>query len=166
MNNLDKKRFMELMAMLEENFSEDKPISKQRVAIYFEHLKPYDIFDVEKAFHKTIGTRVYPSFPKVAEIIQAIENTEDMEIKAMEAWNKANKELPMMCLVERGGDDVSFNPLSEAIILAFGSWENFSATDPNDDRYERKRFIDSYKITAKKEHKERLLDAKKTRQLT
>ena len=165
MTNTDKKKFAELMATMQEVFTPEKPISTAKMEIYFKILEPYNIEDITSAFVRVIHTKEYPTFPLPADIIKALTEPEDLDAKAEEAWILANKHLSLMCINERCGEDVSGHPLTETVKKAFGGWEKLGFCNPYDDVTDRKRFIEAYKNTAKKETERRLLDGKKPRQL-
>jgi len=166
MTNKDTQKFRELMATLQEVFTPEKPISKAKMEIYFQTLEGYQIEDISTAVSKVVRTKEYPTFPLPVDIIKAMTEPEDIEGKALEAWNQANKALSYMCINERCGDDVSRHPLTEAVVSAFGSWEKMAFLDPFNDRFDRQRFIDCFKSTEKKEIERKLLDGNKPRQLT
>ena len=157
MTNSDEQKFRELMAMMQEVFSPDKPISTQRVEIYFQHLKPYRIEDIDRACHKLIDTNEYPTFPMVAKIISAMTEPEAIDEDARLAWQQALNDLPIMCMSERCNSDCSEHPLTSAVEIAFGGWEKFSMTDSFNEIADRRHFIDCYKLTARKKREDKLL---------
>lgn len=82
MKKEDKVRFAKVIAVLEEVY--EKEISRDLSAIYFQILQDFDISQIERAAKEIIQTRVYPSFPKPAEIIERIEGKK--VDKAVLAW--------------------------------------------------------------------------------
>jgi hypothetical protein len=79
-------------------------------------------------------------------------------MEALEAWNEAER---IAFLGERDSD----NPvLNKVITIAFGSWERFGQTDPNND-WDKKHFIDCYKAITKDERLQQLKEPKKVKEL-
>lgn len=66
MNGSDKKQFSAIMAGIGEAF--DKPVSKTRMALYFDALSDFSINQVEQAARRAI--RELKFFPKAAELAE------------------------------------------------------------------------------------------------
>ncbi|MEW6481881.1 MAG: DUF6475 domain-containing protein [bacterium] len=84
MTKKDLKRFIELMGILAEAFSQE--VSKEKIQIYFVALQDLSIDDIEQAVWRLVNTRTTATFPKVAEIRQAVKGKE--EEKSLQAWTK------------------------------------------------------------------------------
>lgn len=148
MTNNDKPAFAQVMALLQEVFVPDKPISKEKVRLYFEILLPHEIGDVCRAAEKIIKTKRYATFPLPAEFREALgEGTDEgkLEIRALAAWEYA-------CARYDGRQGGVDDPLlDEAIRIAFGGWARFGQTDPDREAIDRKHFLDCFKALAERE---------------
>ena len=150
MNKNDYLDFSKLMALMQEIFIPDKPISKTRVSVYFDLLKDLDIKDISIAVEGIIREKKYPVFPLVGEIREMVSGkTEDnIELEAQEAWGK------LLTICDRMGFDepVINDPiLSRAIRTAFGSVKKFGELPPEMEASDRKHFISCYRRIASKE---------------
>lgn len=88
----DMKRFCFLMAALGEAFSQEA--SPQKVEIYYQALSDLDIVTIEKSVWQVINTRATASFPKVAEIREALRvDAEDTAILALDKFERAVREI-------------------------------------------------------------------------
>lgn len=153
MTNDDKPAFARMMALLQEVFVPDKPISKEKVRLYFELLAPYLIEDVCKAAEKIIRTKRYSTFPLPAEFMEALgEGTAEgkVELRALSAWEYACARFDG----RQGGVDDPL--LDEAIRITFGGWERFGQTDPDREALDRKHFLECFKALAEKEVKDEI----------
>lgn len=148
MTNDDKPAFARMMALLQEVFVPDKPISKEKVRLYFELLSSHAIDDVCKAAEKIIKTKRYATFPLPAEFSEALgEGTDEgkLEIRALAAWECACSRFDFR---QCGADDPLLN---EAIRITFGGWERFGQTNPDREAIDRKHFLECFKALAEKE---------------
>lgn len=138
----DAYRFATLMAVLGTAFGEGG-MPKARAEIYHEHLGDIPLNDLERAVATIIKTRKYSSIPTIAEIREAALGRDDeIETGALEAWGKA------CYAVERGF--YSNDPLiTEAVRVAFGGWEKFGQTDPENGVADRAHFIRVFKGLAR-----------------
>ena len=135
MRQEDLKEFSVMMATLEEMFS-DVPISKEKVALYFNLLKDLKIEQIRGGILKVLMTRRYHNLPKVAEIRDAALGA--IEDKAILAWNEVMSR-------SWGATDPKFEDpiVKEVIDKAFGGWTAFlSENHPGD----RKHFLECYRI--------------------
>jgi len=71
MTEKDKKRFVEIMYGLADNYSAE--ISKPGLKFRFDVLKKYPIEEIEKAAHKIVETWQYTKMPPIAEFVNKIE---------------------------------------------------------------------------------------------
>lgn len=157
MNPEDFKSFGVFMSVLQETFSPDKPISKERTKIYFETLKDIPIENIELGIKELMRKKKWSIFPLPVEIREAagfIEEDE-LELSALSAFREA-------CgLVHNFALEKKLHPkdpyVNEAIYLCFGGWENFTRTDPKNDPFDRKHFVEVYKRLLASDKKDKLL---------
>lgn len=149
MDQADLKRFGVLLSVLQETFSSDKPFSKERTKIYFEILKDIPIENMELAVKELMKRKRYPVFPLPSEIRKAagFDEEEDIELKALEAFRGAcdfaytyGQEKAMTGKREQYEDPI----VEETIRLCFGGWEYFQDTDPKNETWDKKNFVDIY----------------------
>lgn len=160
MDKSDIKRFGILMSILQETFSPDKPISKERTKIYFEIFSDIPIENMELGIKDLMKTKVYPVFPLPSEIRKAtgFDEEEDIDVKALKAWREACGFV--YSYGQSSPKSEHENPLiEEAVRLCFGSWEYFKETDPKNENWDRKNFVEAYKKLFQAKKKEKLLSA-------
>jgi len=162
MDQADLKRFGVLLSILQETFSPDKPFSKQRTKIYFEILKDIPIENMELAVKELMKRKRYPVFPLPSEIRKAagFDEEEDIELKALEAFQDAcgfaysyGQERAMTGKGEQHEDPI----VEETIRLCFGGWEYFQDTDPKNETWDKKNFIEIYKKLFQVKQRDKLL---------
>lgn len=144
MKTEDLKKFGVFLSVLQETFSPDKPISKERTKIYFEILKDIPIENIELGIKNLMKKKKYPIFPLPREIREAAGFVEDddLEIRALEAFREA---CDLVRTYEPGRTLEPKDPfVEEAIYLCFGGWENFQDTDPKNENWDRKHFVEIY----------------------
>jgi len=157
MKQEDLKRFGVLMSVLQETFSPEKPISKERTKIYFEILKDIPIENIELGIQKLMKKKRYPIFPLPVEIREAAGFVEedDLELNALEAFREA---CALIYSYQPGMKLISENPhIDRTIYLCFGGWESFAETDPKNEAWDRKHFVEIYKKILLVDQKEKLL---------
>lgn len=143
MQNKDKKEFATKMALIAEVFDDAKPPTKLKIDIYFKALEKYPIEAISSAVSSIIQNRVFPSFPKPAEIIQEIEGKR--ENRATEAW------MMVIGTVRRIGNyqSVAFaDPVIHSVIVQMGGWPQFCAMLVDDERWKQKEFERLYNVIA------------------
>lgn len=148
--------FGKIMVLLSEAFG--KSPSRNMAELYFRYLEDLSIKEVRIAADKLIKEQVISVFPTVASIRKAIgkDEEEETEMEALKAWNTA-------CEFVRRYDpnyptEHVDQHLNQIINVAFGGWYKFSETDPDSEAFDRKHFIETYKMLDKRE--ELLLDEK------
>jgi len=158
MNPDDFKRFGVFMSILQETFSPDKPISKERTKIYFEILSDIPIENIELGMKGLMKKKKYPIFPLPREIREAagfVEN-DDLELKALGAFQDACGFVYTYSQSEAKKEHE--DPIiEEAIRLCFGGWKSFQETDPKDENWDRKNFIEIYKKLFQVDKRDKLL---------
>lgn len=135
---MQRETFLKSINILESAFGEK--IDKKRIEIYGERLKNYSDEDMKRAVGRCIDELKF--FPKLAEIIEAIEgNTED---EAELAW------ISLLEKIENEGhyQSVSFPnyPAIGAIIEAFGGWLKICDMKYEEEKWVKKEFIKLYPI--------------------
>ncbi len=158
MNPDDFDKFGVLLSILQETFSPDKPISKERTKIYFEIFSDIPIENMELGIKELMNTKIYPNFPLPSEIRKAagFDREDDLEVKALEAFREACDFV--YTYGQSSSESQHENALTEeAVRLCFGGWENFKETDPKNENWDRKNFVDVYKRLFQSRKREKLL---------
>jgi len=88
MKSEDAKKFKELLVQMSEVFDDGKKISELKTVIYFDILANYKIEKIELAVKTLFKSRIYPGFPKPAEIIQLLDGTNNDIYKQQLAENE------------------------------------------------------------------------------
>ena len=147
MNNTpatDRRAFATLIAVLGTAFG-DHGMPKERAEIYYEYLRDIPLEMLKRAVESILRSRKYSSIPTIAEIREAaLGRDEDIEAAALAAWGQASR------AVERGlylRDDAT---IDEAVRVAFGGWEKFGETDPDNGMADRAHFVRVFKGLARK----------------
>lgn len=141
----DLKKFGVFMSVLQETFSPDKPISDKKTEIYFEILSDIPIENIELGIKDLMKTKKYPIFPLPKEIREAsgYMESDDLELKALEAFRDACDFAYKYGQLET--KEIHENPLvEETIRLCFGGWVYFQDTDPKNETWDRKNFVEVY----------------------
>lgn len=158
MEHKDLKKFGTFMSLLQETFSQDKPISDKKTEIYFEILSDIPIENMELGFKDLMNKKKYPIFPLPSEIRKAagFDEEEDIDIKALEAFREA---CDLVYPARQPGYKIEpEDPLiEETIRLCFGGWEYFADTDPKNETWDRKQFLEIYKKLFQTEQREKML---------
>jgi len=157
MNPNDFKRFGVFMSILQETFSPDKPISKQRTKIYFETLSDIPIENIELGVKELRNKKTFPIFPVPAEIRKAAGFADEdiLDLRALEAFRETERFLPHHALGEKL--PISDPYLEKAVVLCFGSWEALRNTDPGNETWDRKYFVEVYKKLIQADKRDKLL---------
>ena len=130
------KQFIGLMKGLAEVFDSGNTISVLRVEIYWRALESYTLEQVNRAISELIKTRVFPSLPKPAEIIAAIEG--NVEDRALTSW------LEVLNAVKHIGtyQSVKFsNPVIHSVIEGMDGWLALGNTPNKELKWKQKEFI-------------------------
>lgn len=141
MQNKDKKEFATKMALIAEVFDDGKPPTKLKLDIYFKALEKYPIESISSAVSNIINNRVFPSFPKPAEIIQEIEGKR--ENRSTEAW------MMVISAVRRIGNyqSVAFaDPVIHSVITQMGGWPQLCTMQTDEEKWKQKEFERLYNI--------------------
>ncbi|GAH37222.1 unnamed protein product [marine sediment metagenome] len=157
MNPEDFKSFGVFMSVLQETFSPDKPISKERTKIYFESLKDIPIANIELGIKELMRKKRYSIFPLPVEIREAAGFVEedDLELSALSAFREACDLVHYFALEKELHPKDPY--VNEAIYLCFGGWENFTRTDSKNDAWDKKHFVEVYKRLLASDKREKLL---------
>ena len=135
---MDKKTFSETIKILEASYSEK--ISEGTSKIYWDMLKGYDNEIIKGAVIECVKRLKY--FPKISEILEIIEGTEEDEA-----------ELAWLCLIEKieskgHYQSVSFfgYPAIGAVVEAMGGWIRMCDMKIDEEKWIHKDFIKRYPI--------------------
>ena len=154
----DFEAFGVFMSILQDIFSPDKPVSKERTKIYFEILSDIPIENIELGVKALMKKKRYPVFPLPREIREAAGFVEedDLELKALTAFRKA---CDFVYSYDQSGLETEHEDafINETIYLCFGGWENFKDTDPKNEAWDRKHFVEVYKKLFQVEQRDKLL---------
>lgn len=142
MTDIDKREFAAKMAILSEVFDDAREISKLKMEVYFRALEKYEIDQISKAISAMITERIYPSFPKPAEIVREIEGKK--EDKGALAW------IQVLGALRHCGvwDSAKFSdPVIHSVIQAMGGWIELGETLTVDqEKWKGKEFERLYAI--------------------
>ncbi|MDA8161904.1 MAG: DUF6475 domain-containing protein [Desulfobacteraceae bacterium] len=137
--NLEKdEKFLFCMAVLGEAFTQE--VSDMKIKVYAMGLEDIPVADIERACKQIIQSRGTATFPKVAEIRQAIQgNPEDRAHVALAKLEDA--------LEHWRGDSVVFDdPVIHMAVKMMGGWMEISdIIDRGDWRFRRGDFVRLYK---------------------
>jgi hypothetical protein len=135
---MEKEIFLKSLNSLESSFGEK--ISGDRAKIYWDILKGYSDIDIKKAVVKSV--RELKFFPKVSEIIEAIEGSQEDEAEV--AW------LSLLKKMENRGhyQSVSFSeyPAIGAVVEALGGWLKICEMKYDEEKWVKEEFIKLYPI--------------------
>lgn len=140
MNHNDLKRFSILIAVLQETFIPNKPLSKERIQIYFDFLSDLSITQIEGAVSYIIKNKIIPTFPTIGEIRTATLGS--MEHKAVKAWGELLKNTYNI------NKEFKDSLVPKVAKIAFGRLENFYEGDPRNEMADRAHFIKTYQLIA------------------
>ncbi len=162
MDKSDLKQFGVFMSILQETFSPDKPISKERTKIYFDILSDIPIESIELSVKQLMKTKKYPIFPLPKEIREAAGFFEDsnLELKSLEAFRLACDfayTFGQSKLLDKHEDPL----IEETIRLCFGGWRPFQNTDPQNENWDRKNFVEIYTKLSLLNQRDKLLSEAK-----
>jgi hypothetical protein len=153
----DKKRFALLMALLQTIWSKES-LTMEKVELYFDVLKDIPIETINQAINGMIKTRVRDNFPLPAEIRIACVGNREFEEKALalKLWNVAAESFYGDGTTKMTNDEREL--LHKTIKLAFGNWERFGMTSRGDEEWDRKHFLECFKIIRQQEINEKLIE--------
>jgi len=144
--------FAKIMAVLAEVYDGGTPPSKLKIEIYSKALANVPIEKIKSAVEKMIQTRVYPSFPKPAEIIQEIQGT--TEDRATTAW------IEFVNTIRRVGtyESVQFDdPVIHSVCQFLGGWPEAGNWPESELKWKQKEFERLYSIMTNKDQHPRYL---------
>lgn len=141
----DYQKFAMIMATLAEVFDDGKAVSKIKAEIYFKALESHTIEHISKAVTRLIKTRVFPSFPKPAELLQEIEGRN--ENRATDAWIK------VINAVRRIGnyESVRFSdPVIHSVIQSLGGWPQLCMMEIKAETWKQREFEKLYAVISER----------------
>lgn len=144
MQQQDHRAFAECMALLQETFTPEKPISKKKMEIYFQIFEDMTIEEFQKACMRVCRSKSISTFPLPAEIREASEG--DMVSKAQLALAKLEKAVDTL----GANYSVEFNdPVIHAVVVRLGGWEWITTQQRDEWKWIRKDFERLYGIYSK-----------------
>ena len=157
MNIEDKKKFALLIALLQTVWSKE-PLRVEKVELYFDVLKDIPIETINQAINGMIKTRTRDNFPLPAEIRIACIGTKDFEEKtlALKLWYIAGESFYGEGSTKMTDDEQEL--LNKTIKLAFGGWKKFGMTSTGDEEWDRKHFLECFKIIRQQETQQKLIE--------
>lgn len=139
------KKFAFLMLALAEVFDSGNVPSPAKTEIYFKALVDYSIDSIARAVDEIIKTRIFATFPKPAEIIQAIEG--DGNEKTILAWGKLDRAVRQIGSYQ----SVQFDdPVIHSVVKFLGGWEKICQVTEDEWKWKQKEFERLYLIMAKR----------------
>jgi hypothetical protein len=137
----DKKLFQQYMTGMGELF--DKKISDALKDIYWTSLEPFTDEECKKAFDQVITSCKW--FPKPAELLERLKGTE--QDKATLAWIEVYEAIKEV----GSGQSIRFpDPVIHSVVEAMGGWVRLAFQEEKDSKWNRKEFIDLYRVLSKK----------------
>ena len=144
---LNKERFAEIMSGLAEMYKQT--LSEFMLDMYYDLLQNYDYPQVERAIKKVMANYKYSTMPKPADILEYLEGTRDD--KALIAWLQAKE------AVSKGGYYASIifkDPIIAHVLNELGGWQEFCCAEISELPFIEKRFMEMYRVFAKREVKD------------
>jgi hypothetical protein len=133
-------------------------VSREKIKIYAEALADVPLDALLAGGKKIIKTRIFQSFPTPGEFREAALGSvrDDIAERGLLAWDTANRSV-ITGAINAEPDEA--DRIERAINLAFGGRSQFGMTDPDADAFDRKHFLECYRIVAEKEERsENLLE--------
>lgn len=149
MKDTDFSRFNKTMRALQEAYTPEKPVSKEKGLMYFNLFKSWDwtVDQFEQACFNLFQTKTISTFPVPAEIREAL-----VLNNSLEAWLYARK------MVSRYGHNYSLifeDKVIHSVIEAMGTWPDFTWIVESQLTWKQKEFEKLYNsMMSKKEHPE------------
>lgn len=137
MTDTDRDKFTSKMAMLQEVFCADKPISETKIEIYYRYFNAWNIEDFVLACNAVMSTKKISTFPLPAEIEAAAGHHD----KPLHAWLAVKDAMGLhgaQCSIIF--PDRKIRP----VITAMGGWEKICHTPA--DNWMQKEFERLYKL--------------------
>jgi len=134
MTNSDEERFAKLMLEMAEAVSQE--VSPFKIEIYFKHLVDLRYEDIERAFNAVIRTRTTASFPKIAEILEAVNGK--VEDRAEIAFQSVLHSKNFYASVEFEDGTIG------KVIDAMGGYQAICDWQEDEIKWHRKEFVKLY----------------------
>ena len=140
------KDFAKAMAGLQEVFTPEKPLSKEKVEIYYQIFKKWTIEEFNNACFSLLKTKKISTFPLPAEIEEAKQGVLDDNTKAVLAYDKFTRGKARTGIYE----SVVFDDKNiHAVVQSMGGWHDVCLITEDEWRFKRKEFLDLYKALSK-----------------
>jgi len=139
------KDFAKAMAGLQEVFTPEKPLSKEKVEIYYQIFKKWTIEEFNNACFSLLKTKKISTFPLPAEIEEAKQGVLDDNTKAVLAYDKFTRGKARTGIYE----SVVFDDKNiHAVVQSMGGWHDVCLITEDEWRFYRplgvgKRFYSS-----------------------
>lgn len=137
-------RFAACMKTLQETFTPDKPITKEKTGLYFKLFSDFSIESFESACFSVLNSKTISIFPTPGEIRAA--GSDDMKAKIEMALSKVEK------AVDRHGPNCTLifdDPVIHVVVSRMGGWEWICTRNVEEWKWIRKDFRELYGIYAK-----------------
>ena len=150
---MENKTFAGIMAALALAF-DGGTLTKEKVQLYEENLKDIRLDVLAGAARKIIRTRKFSTLPTIGEIREEALGSvkDDITERGLRAWDLAGRSIITGFISV--GDPDEFGRIERAVVLAFGSRERFGMTDPDADAFDRRHFLECYRIVSEKEERQ------------
>ena len=139
MKKKDEKRFAQLMAVLGEVFDSGNQTSAMKVEIYFQALTRFTIEELETAVKSVLQNRKTATFPKPAEVAEAILGSKTEN--AVQAWALVDDTM------RKHGNYVSVDfgdRHTHRCIELMGGWDYLGTLTEEEWKWKRKEFESLY----------------------
>lgn len=139
MQKSDRKKFIEIMAGMQESFTPDKAVKPEKVEIYWEMFKDWRLDAFRNACMHVVRTKTINTFPLVAEIINARHGGS----VALMAWVQSRAAVGKYGCYQ----SVQFpDRVIHSVIEAMGGWIAFCDCPDKDRPWRQKEFERLYAV--------------------
>lgn len=160
MTDADKIQFAESMRGLKEVYTPDKPLSAEKIEIYWRYFNNWKIEKFQRACARTMDVKTITTFPLPAEIVLADRGNGN---NALSAW------LIARTAVSRHGAYITVcfeDKTIHSVIEAMGGWQKFCWIPDNEITWGQKEFERYYPILYDKtEHSKTLQGMHEAKQI-
>lgn len=135
------KEFSKIMQYLA--IAYDKELSEEKIAIWYDYFKNYDIETFKNGILQAINQcKYYPSIAEIKEII-TMQTTPQVNLKADEEWEKVRESVRIFGMYRENEALESLDPLTRNIVKRIGFRDICTMTE--DDRYNlRSAFVRAF----------------------
>lgn len=138
---MDIKEFSEIMQYLA--IAYDKDLSEEKLAIWYDFFKKYDVIVFKNAILQAISQcKYHPSIAEVKEII-TIQNTPQANLKADDEWEKVRESIRVYGMYREDEALASLEPITRKIVKRVG-YRDICLSDENTRYNLRSAFIRAF----------------------